>query len=79
MRPALDAETPKKRYYLSEVSLDIPKKDGTGAEVASDALNSGESVTLAVRLQDSRIPENACIRIESALFATEHVVVIRLP
>jgi hypothetical protein len=53
--------------------------DGTLAEVASDCLDAGELATLTLRLDDTRIPENACIRIESAPLATEHVVIIKLP
>ena len=53
--------------------------DGTLAEAASECLNAGDLVTLTVKLHDPRIPENACIRIESAPFATEHVVIIKLP
>jgi hypothetical protein len=53
--------------------------DGTLAEVASDCLDAGELVILTVKLDDPRIPENACIRIESAPLATEHVVIIKLP
>src|SRR5262245_47327395 len=52
------------------------ERDGTLAEVASGALDAGTVATLTVMLQDPRIPENACIRIESAPLATEHVVVI---
>src|SRR5688572_23660602 len=40
--------------------------DGTLAEVASEALNAGDLATLTVKLHDPHIPENACIRIESA-------------
>lgn len=53
--------------------------DGTLAEVASDSLDAGELATLTVTLRDRRVPELACIRIESAPLATEHVVIIRLP
>ena len=52
--------------------------DGTLAEVASEPLNAGEFTTLTVKLHDPRIPENACIRIESAPLATEHVAIIKL-
>src|SRR5436190_21876861 len=53
--------------------------DGTLGEAASPCLEAGEVATLTVRLRDSRIPENAFIRIESAPFKTEHVVLIKLP
>jgi hypothetical protein len=53
--------------------------DGTLAEVATDCLDAGTLVTLTLRLEDTRMPENAFIRIESAPLATEHVVMIRLP
>ena len=53
--------------------------DGTLAEVASDNLDAGELATLTLKLDDPRIPEIACIRIESAPLATEHVVIIQLP
>src|SRR5262245_35935001 len=53
--------------------------DGTLAETASESLKAGESATLTVKLHDSHIPEIACIRIESAPLATEHVVIIKLP
>ena len=53
--------------------------DGTLAEIASEALNAGDVATLTVMLHDSRVPENACIRIESAPLATEHVVIIKPP
>jgi hypothetical protein len=53
--------------------------DGTLAEVASPACNAGELATLTVKFHDDRVPENAFIRIESAPFATEHVVMIPLP
>jgi hypothetical protein len=49
------------------------------AEVASECLNAGDLATLTLKLRDARIPENACIRIESAPLATEHVVIIKLP
>lgn len=52
--------------------------DGTLAEVASDCLDAGDLVALTVKLHDGRIPENACIRIESAPLATEQVVIIKL-
>lgn len=52
--------------------------DGTLAEVPSEPLNAGELATLTVKLHDPRIPEIACIRIESAPLATEHVAVIKL-
>ena len=105
LRPAVDVGQSSKRYFLSDVCLDIPstdtavfkaklngpagsqvwtrawlsnENDGTLAEAASPSLNAGDSVTLTVILHDSRVPENACIRIESAPLATEHVVVIKL-
>jgi hypothetical protein len=53
--------------------------DGTLAEVASAPLSAGDLATLTVKLHDSRIPEIACIRIESAPLATEQVVIIKLP
>ena len=53
--------------------------DGTLAEVASDRLNAGEPAILTLMLDDPRTPEIACIRIESAPLATEHVVIIKLP
>jgi len=53
--------------------------DGTLAEVVSDCLDAGELATLTVKLVDPRTPEIACIRIESAPLATEHVVIIKLP
>ena len=53
--------------------------DGTLAEVASDALNAGDLAVLTIRDRGTRIPEIACIRIESAPFATEQVVMIKLP
>jgi hypothetical protein len=53
--------------------------DGTLAEAASPCLNAGDTVTLTITLHDSRIPENAFMRIESAPLATEHVVIINLP
>jgi len=52
--------------------------DGTLAEAASPCLHAGDRVTLTVILHDSRIPENAFMRIESAPLATEHVVAIKL-
>ena len=52
--------------------------DGTLAEVASEPLNAGDLTTLTVKLHDPRVPENACIRIESAPLATEHVAIIKL-
>jgi hypothetical protein len=36
-------------------------------------------VRLVVTLRDDRVPENGCIRIESAPLVTEHVVIIKLP
>lgn len=53
--------------------------DGTLAEVASEPLNAGDLTTLTVKLQDPRVPEIACIRIESSPLATEHVAIIKLP
>ena len=53
--------------------------DGTLAEVPSGCLTAGDVVTLTVILRDSRTPENAYIRIESAPLSTEQVVVIKLP
>jgi len=53
--------------------------EGTLAEAASECLAAGDMVTLIVTLRDSRSPENACIRIESAPLATEQVVVLKLP
>jgi hypothetical protein len=53
--------------------------DGTLAEAASGRLQAGDVATLTVVLRDPRIPENACIRIESAPLATEQVVIIKLP
>jgi hypothetical protein len=53
--------------------------DGTLAEAASPRLMAGDEVMLTVVLRDSRIPENAHIRIESAPLATEQVVTIKLP
>src|SRR3954468_8025614 len=53
--------------------------DGTLAEAASPRLSAGDMVTLTVVLSDSRIPENAFIRIESSPLATEQVVIIKLP
>jgi hypothetical protein len=53
--------------------------DRTLAEIASESLDAGDLATLTVKLHDTRIPENACIRIESAPLATEHVVIIKLP
>ena len=53
--------------------------DGTLAEVASECLEAGDAVNLTLQLHDKRIPENACIRIESSPFKTEHVVIIKLP
>jgi len=55
------------------------ESDGTLAETASECLKAGDRVTLTVKLEDRRIPEIACIRIESAPLATEQVVIIRLP
>ena len=52
--------------------------DGTLAEAASGGLTAGDVVTLTVKLRDGRVPENACMRIESAPLVTEQVVVIRL-
>jgi hypothetical protein len=52
--------------------------DGTLAEAASDCLDAGDFVTLTVRLDDSRTPESAYLRIESAPLVTEHVVLIKL-
>jgi hypothetical protein len=52
--------------------------DGTLAETASQRLAAGDIVSLSVILRDIRIPENACIRIESAPLETEQVVVMRL-
>ena len=54
------------------------EKDGTLAEAATPCLRAGDVATLTVILHDRRIPENACMRIESAPLATEHVVVIEL-
>jgi hypothetical protein len=53
--------------------------DGTLVEVASECLQADDLTTLTVKLLDARIPENACIRIESAPLVTEHVVIIKLP
>ena len=53
--------------------------DGTLAEAASECLDAGGIATLTVKLHDTRVPENACIRIESAPLATEHVVIVKLP
>jgi hypothetical protein len=53
--------------------------DGTLAEAEAGPFNTGDSTTLTVKLHDSRIPENAIIRIESAPLATEDVVVLKLP
>jgi hypothetical protein len=53
--------------------------DGTLAEAASPRLNAGDPVTLTLVLRDGRVPENACLRIESAPLATEHLVIIQLP
>ncbi|HTY89509.1 MAG TPA: hypothetical protein VMB80_18815 [Candidatus Acidoferrum sp.] len=53
--------------------------DGTLAETESQRLCAGDQVTLTVVLRDSRIPEIACIRIESAPLKTEQVVIIKLP
>src|SRR5262249_17852697 len=50
--------------------------DGTLTEAASACLNAGDTVVLTVILRDSRIPEIACMRIESAPLVTEHVVMI---
>ena len=55
------------------------ENDGTLAEAASGCLSAGELATLTVTLNDPRVPENACIRIESAPLATEQVVLIKLP
>jgi hypothetical protein len=104
IRPA--CPRPSSDYYLSDVSLDIPRSDtavfrarlhgpagakvwvrawvsneidGTLAEVISDRLDAGDEATLTLKLDDPRTPEIACIRIESAPLATEHVVIIRLP
>jgi hypothetical protein len=61
------------RAWLSNES------EGTLAEAESQSLTAGQEVNLTVVLRDSGIPENACIRIESAPLATEHVVIIKLP
>ena len=53
--------------------------DGTLAETASGCLKAGDQVTLTVLLQEHRIPEIGCIRIESAPLATEDVVILNLP
>ena len=53
--------------------------EGTLAETASPRLTAGDVLSLTVILRDIRIPENACIRIESAPLETEQVVIIRLP
>src|SRR5262245_58427775 len=53
--------------------------DGTLAEAASPPMNAGDEVMLTVLLRDTRIPENAFIRIESSPLATEQVVFIQLP
>ena len=53
--------------------------DGTLAETASDSLNAGDLAILTIKDRDTRIPEIACIRIESAPLATEQVVIIKLP
>ena len=53
--------------------------DGSLAETEAGPLPSGDVATITVKLHDKRIPENAFIRIESAPFATEHVVGLQLP
>ena len=53
--------------------------DGTLAEVASGGLNVGDVTALTIKDNGSRIPEIACIRIESAPLATEQVVMIKIP
>ena len=55
------------------------ERDGTLAESASPTLKAGDTVALTVKLRDARVPENGCMRIESAPLGTEDVVVIRLP
>ena len=106
LRPASDSAHPAGAYFLSDVSLEIPRPDtaifrarlhgpagakvwvrawlsneidGTLAEVVSEGVDAGALATLTVRLDDTRVPENGCIRIESAPLATEHVVIIKLP
>ena len=75
-RAGLHGPAGSKVWVRAWVSNEI---DGTLAEAASQCLNAGDVVTLKVILHDSRVPENACIRIESAPLATEHVVIIKLP
>jgi hypothetical protein len=53
--------------------------DGTLAEAASPCMMAGDTVNLTVTVRDTRTPENAFIRIESAPLATEQVVLIKLP
>jgi hypothetical protein len=52
--------------------------EGTLAEAASERLNAGDLAMLTVTLRDGRVPENACMRIESAPLQTEQVAVIKL-
>ena len=75
-RAKLNGPTDSKVWARAWLSNEM---DGTLAEVASERLEAGNSTTLTVKLNDQRIPENACIRIESAPLATEHVVIIKLP
>lgn len=51
---------------------------GTLAESASPQMNSGDEVTLEIKLQRSESPQYAYMPIESAPLNTEHVVVLKL-
>lgn len=74
-RAKLNAPPGSKVWVRAWLSTEL---DGTLAEVASEPLNAGDLATLTVKLHGPRIPENACIRIESAPLATEHVAIIKL-
>jgi len=77
-RATLNGPTGAKVWARAWLSNEI---DGTLAETVSPCLVAGDAVSLTVKLRDGdeRIPEIACIRIESAPMATEQVVIIQLP
>src|SRR5262245_23387233 len=74
-RATLNGPAGSKVWVRAWLSNEI---DGTLAEVASDCFDEGALATMTLSLDDTRIPENACIRIESAPLANKHVVIIRL-
>ena len=49
------------------------------AETASPQMNTGDEVTLIVKILRDTTPEGAYIRIESAPLKTKHIMCFRLP